>query len=80
MSKYVFKVSHSHIDKDSRESKGRGTLLHVMKQEPNARVSSLKESMESALRLSNHLIATGPRLDGNTLHIKASSLEWTAIL
>ena len=68
------------MDKDSRESKGRGILLHVIKLEPNARVSSLKESMESALRPLNHLIATGPKLDGNTLHIKASSLEWTAIL
>ena len=36
--------------------------------------------MESALRPSNHLIATCSRLDGNSLHIKASSLEWTAIL
>ena len=80
LSEYVFRVSPSRMDKDSRKSKGRGTLLQVIKREPNARVSSLKESMESALRPSNHLIATGPRLDENTLHIKASSLEWTAIL
>ena len=66
-------------DKDSRESKGRGTLLHVIKREPNARVSFLKESMEFALRPSNHLIATGTSLDGNTLHIKALFLEWTTI-
>ena len=68
------------MDKDSSESKGRGTLLHVIKQELKARVSSLKEYMELALKPSNHLIATGPKLEGNTLHIKASSLEWTAIL
>ena len=52
------------------ESKGQEILLHVIKREPNARVSSLKESMESILRPSNHLIATGPKLDENTLHIQ----------
>ena len=75
LSGYVFKVSPYRMDKDSRETKDRGTRLHITKWEPNARVSPLKESMESALRLLNHLIATGPRLDGNTLHIKATSLE-----
>ena len=75
LSGYVFRVSPYRMDKDSRETKDRGTRLHITKREPNARVSPLKESMESALRLLNHLIATGPRLDGNTLHIKASSLE-----
>ena len=79
LSKYVFRVSPSHMDKDSMESMGRGTLVHVIKREPNARVSSLKESMESVLRPSNHLIAMGSRLDRNILHIKASSLEWTII-
>ena len=68
------------MDKDNSESKGRGTLLHVTKREPKAWVSSLKEFMELALKPSNHLIATGPRLEGNTLHIKASSFEWMAIL
>ena len=58
-----------------RKSKGRGTLLLVMKQEPKSWVSCLKEFMEFGLRLLNHLIAMGPKLDGNTLHIKASSLE-----
>ena len=51
-----------------------------MKQEPKACVSCLKESMEFGLRPSNHLIAIGPKLDGNTLYLKDSSLEWTAIL
>ena len=68
------------MDKDNSESKGRGTLLHVTKREPKAWVSSLKEFMELALKPSNHLTATGPRLEGNTLHIKASSFEWMAIL
>ena len=68
------------MDKDSREFKGRGTLLQVIKREPNAWVRSLKESMEPALKPLNHLIATGTRLKVNTLHIKALSLEWTAIL
>ena len=68
------------MGRDSRESTGQGTMVYVMKQEPNARVSSLNESIELALRLSNHLIATGPRLDENTLYIKASSLEWITIL
>ena len=43
-------------------------------------MSSLKEYMESTLRPSNHLIATGSRLDGNTLHIKASSLDGHSLI
>ena len=65
---------------DNRESKGRGTLLQVIKRDLNAQVSSLKESIEPALKLSNHLIAIGPKLDGNTLHIKASFLDCIAII
>ena len=68
------------MDKDNKESKGQGTLLLVMKQEPKAWVSYLKELTEFGLKPLNHLIAIGPKLDGNTLHIKASSLEWMAIL
>ena len=80
LSKYVFKVSPSCMVIDSKESKGRGILLHVIKRDPNVRVSSLKESIELAPWPSNHLTATGPRLDRNTLHIKALFLEWTVIL
>ena len=80
LSEYVFRVSPSLILKDSRDDRGRGTLLQVMKREPNAWVSFLKEFMESGFMLSNHIIATGPRLDGKTLHIKVLSLEWTTIL
>jgi len=65
---------------DNRESKGRGTLLHLIKRDPNAQVSSLNEPIELAPRPSNYLIATGPKLDGNTLHMKASFLECIAIL
>ena len=68
---YVFRVSPSHMVMDSRESKGRGTQLQVTKQAPNALVSSLKELIKPSFNPSNHLIATGPRLDKNTLHIVA---------
>ena len=68
------------MDRDRRESRGQGTLLLVMKRELKAYVSCLKELMEFGLRLSNHLIAIGLRLDGNTLHINASFLEWMVIL
>ena len=65
---------------DNRESKGRETLLHLIKRDLNAWVSSLKESIEPVPRPSNYLMATGPKLERNTLHIKASFLEYTAIL
>ena len=55
---------------DNKESKGQGTLLQVTKRDSNARISSLKELIEVSPRPSNHLIATGPKLDGNTLHIR----------
>ena len=77
---YIFRVSPSHMVRDNSESKGQGTLLHVIKREPKAQVSFLKEFMEFAFRPSNYLIAISPKLDGKTLHIKVSSLEWTAIL
>ena len=51
-----------------------------MKREMKAWVSYLYESTESAFRPLNHLIATGPKLDGKTLYISASFLEWIAIL
>ena len=80
LSEYVFRVSPSCMVIDSREPKGRGTLLQVIERAPKALVSSLKELIEPSFRPSNHLIATGPKLDGNTLHVKASFLEWTVIL
>ena len=63
------------MDIDNQEPKGRGTLLQVIKRVSKARVSFLKESIEFVLKPLNHLIATGPKLDGKTLHIKASFLE-----
>ena len=63
------------MDIVSKDPKGRGTLLHVIKRAPKARVSFLKDSIELALKPLNHLIATKPKLDGKTLHIKALSLE-----
>ena len=67
------------MDIDSKDPKGKGTLLHVMKRAPKDWVSFLKESIAFALRPLNHLIAIGPKQDGKILHIKASSYEWTAI-
>ena len=80
LSEYVFKVSPSRIAMDNKESKGRRTLLQVTKRAPNARVSFLKELIEPSFRLINHLIAIGPKLNGNTLHIRASLLECTTII
>ena len=63
------------MDIDSKDPKGNETLLHVIKWAPKDWVSFLKESIEFAFKLLNHLISIGPRLDGKILHIKASSLE-----
>ena len=76
---YAFTDFPSLIDMDNKESRGWGTLLHVMNRKQNNWVSFLKELMEFVLSPSNHLIGIGLKLDGNTLHIKASSWEWTAI-
>ena len=54
--------------------------MFVTKRELNAWVNYLYESIEFAFKLLNHLIAIGPKLDGKTLHISTSFLEWTAIL
>ena len=68
------------MDIESKDPKSNETLLHVIKWTPKDWVSFLKESIEFAFKPLNHLIAIGPRLDGKILHIKALSLEWTAIL
>ena len=80
LSEYAFRVSPSRMDNDNNELRGWGTLVFVMKREPKAWISCLYESMEFVFKSLNHLIATGPRLDGKTLHIKTSFLEWMAIL
>ena len=79
LSEYAFTNFPSLIDMDNKEFKGWGTLLHVINQEQNDWVSFLKELTELVLSPSNHLIAIGPKLDRNTLHIKASFWEWTNI-
>ena len=63
------------MDIDSKDPKGNGTLLHVIKRVLKDWVSFLKESIEFAFKPLNHLITIGLRLDGKILHIKASSLE-----
>ena len=80
LSEYVFRVSPSRMVMENKEFKGWGTLLQVTKRDPNSRVLSLRELIEPVRRPSNHLIAIGPKLEGNTLHIKAPFLEWTTIL
>ena len=77
LSEYIFKVSPSLMDIDNKESKGRWTLLHVIKRYPNAQVSSLKESIELAPRPSNHLIATVLKLDGKLCTSEPCS--WNAL-
>ena len=67
------------MDKDNKDPKSWGTLLHVMKRVPKALVIFLKESMKFALKPLNYLITIGLKLDEKILHIKTSSLEWTAI-
>ena len=79
LSTYTFTDSPFLMDMDSRESRGWGTLLHVMNWEQNDWVSFLKKLMEFVLSPSNHLIGIGPKLDGNTLHNRASSWEWITI-
>ena len=56
------------MDRDSKEAKGQGALLHVIKWDPNVWVSSFKELIDLTLRPSNHLIATSPKLDENLAH------------
>ena len=68
------------MDNDNNAFKGRGALLFVTKREPKAWVSCLYKSTEFAFKPLNHLIAIGPKLDGKTLHINASFLEWMAII
>ena len=63
------------MDIDSKDPKGRGILLHVIKRAPKDWVSFLKESIEFTFKPLNHLITIEPKLDGKILHIKASSLE-----
>jgi len=60
---------------DSRESKDLGTRLHVTNLASNAQVNSSKDFIEPSSKALNYLIATRPKLKGNTLHMRASFLE-----
>ena len=53
--------------------------MYVINRKQNDWVSFLKELIELVFSPLNHLISIGPKLDGNTLHIKSLSWEWTAI-
>ena len=53
---------------DNKESTSLGTLLQVMNLAPNAFVSSSKDPIDPSSKASNQCIATGPKLEGNTLH------------
>ena len=46
---------------------------------PNALVKYSEDPIDPSSKASNQHIATGSRLEGKTLHIRASLLEWTAI-
>ena len=54
----------------------RNTYVLTMNLASNAPVSSSIECIDPSSRLSNHLMATEPRLEGKTLHIRALFLEW----
>ena len=64
---------------DNKESTGLGTLLQVINLALNALVNSSKDPIDPFLKALNQRMATGPRLERNTLHIRASLLAWTAI-
>ena len=53
---------------DNKASMGCGTLLHVMNRAPNSYINSTKFQIDHFLSPLNHLVAVGPRLDGNTCH------------
>ena len=80
LSEYVFRVSPSYMAIDNKKSKVRRTLLQVTNWAPKTLVSSWKELIDHSSNPLNHLIATGLKLDGNTLHIKVSFFKWTTIL
>ena len=54
----------------------RNTYVLIVNLASNAPVSSSIECIDPSSRLSNHLMATEPRLEGKTLHIRALFLEW----
>ena len=59
---------------------GLGALLQVTNLAPNVLVNSSYNLIDPSSNPSNHLMVVGPKLEGNTLHIKASFLEFIVIL
>ena len=74
------RVSPSLMAIDGKESTDLGTLLQVMNLVPNALVSTSKDPIDPSFNASNLRMATGSKLEGNTLHIRASQLAWTTHL
>ena len=72
-----FLLPHSHGQQRVQRPRN-PTASHKMS--PKCPSKLFKGVDEPSFRLSNHLIAIGPKLDGNNLHIRASLLECTAIL
>ena len=56
------------MDIESKDPRGNGTLLHVIKRALKDWVSFLKESIEFAFKPLNHLIAIGPKLEKDLTH------------
>lgn len=80
LSKKVFKVSPSFISMDGKESKELRILLQVINLASNALVSFSLDPIKPSSNPSNHLTIMGPRLERNTLHMRALFLEWMSIL
>ena len=69
------------MDNNSNKLRGRGTLLFIMKRELAKSSGELLIGIYGVrLQAVEPPHCYGPRLDGKTLHIRSSFLEWTAIL
>lgn len=80
MSEHALKVSPLLIDMISSKSISFRTQLQVTNLTPKALISSSYLWMDPLSKPSNHLIVVDLRLEGNILHIKASFLEYIAML
>lgn len=68
------------MDMVRSESNGFEFLQNVTNLALNALISSSYPRMDLFSNPSNHLIVVGPKLEGNILHLKASFLEYMAML
>lgn len=80
LSEHALRVSPSLIDVISRESVGFGTQLKVTNLTPKPLISSSHPWMDPLSKPSNHFIVVGLRLEGKNLHIRASFMEYIAML